>query len=146
MEMGSLRLRIFRLVFGTVFTVLGIWMSAKVVLQLQSVNAAWPDWLFLLLPSPVLALGLFSLVAAARNYPDLRRSFLRERSGAARVFGSVTFGFYMISGLLQRLFQQKTLAGILYELSAAALVVGLLALLFGAINADLRDQEHHSLK
>jgi hypothetical protein len=142
METGSLRLRIFRLVFGALFTALGIWMFAKVVLELQSVNALCLDWLFLLFPSVVLALGPYSLVAAARNYPDLRRPFLRERSGPARVFGSVTFGFYMVSGLLQRLFQQKTTGGELCELLAAALVVGLLALLFGAVNADLRDQQH----
>ncbi len=137
-------LKLYRLVFGSAFTVFGLWASARVALQLQAANASWPEWLFLLFPAVPLALGLFSLVAAVRNYPDLRRPFIRHRSHAARVFGGLWWGFAIISVSLTHLFQQKTLNGVLSELAVAAVTVGLTALLVGAINADVaeQDQQH----
>jgi hypothetical protein len=95
----------------------------------------------LLFPAVPLGLGLFSLVAALRNYPDLRQPFLRHRTGAARIFGGLWWGFCLISVTLVHLFQQTTLSGVLMELAVAALLIGLSVLLFGAINADLADQE-----
>ncbi len=95
----------------------------------------------LLFPAVPLALGLFSLVAAVRNYPDLRRPFIRHRTEAARVFGGLWWGFSIISVSLIHLFQQKT-SGVLSELAMlAALMIGLTGLLSGVINADVADQE-----
>ena len=142
MQTPSFSLKRLRLVFGSAFTAFGLWASARVVLQLQSVNAPWPDWLALLFPAVPLALGLLALVAAVRNYPDLRRRpFLRHRTGAARVFGGLWWGFSLISVTFIHLFQQKTLSGVLSELAVAAVLVGLSAILFGAINADLAEQD-----
>ncbi|HET7085030.1 MAG TPA: hypothetical protein VFI23_09690 [Rhizomicrobium sp.] len=141
METPSSGLKLFRLVFGGGFTIFGLWASARVVLELQAANASWPDWLILLFPAVPLALGLFSLVAAVRNAPDLRRPFVRHRTEAARVFGGLWWGFSIISVTIIHLFQQKTLSGVLAELAAAALTVGLTALLVGAINADVADQQ-----
>ena len=141
METPVFSLKLFRLIFGGAFTLFGLWASARVALQLQAVNASWPEWLFLLLPAVPLALGLFSLVAAARNYPDLRQPLIRHRKGAARVFGGLWWGFGIISVTFIHLFRQKTLSGVLMELAVAALMVGLTALLVGAINADVADQQ-----
>jgi hypothetical protein len=144
MQTPSFGLKLFRLLFGGSFTVFGLWASAQVALQLQAAGASWPDWLILLFPALLLALGLYSLVAAVRNYPDLRQPFVRHRAGAARVFGGLWWGFSIISVTLIHLFQQKTLNGVLMEMAAAALMVGLTALLAGAINADVaeQDQQH----
>jgi hypothetical protein len=141
MEKGSPGLRISRLMFGTLFTALGIWISARIVLQLQGANAPWPDWLSLLFPSVPLAVGILAFVAAIRNYPDPRQPFLRHRKGPARIFGSVTGGVFLTGIILQHLFQQKTLGGVLKELVAATILVGLSALLFSSINADVADQQ-----
>jgi hypothetical protein len=141
MKTPSFGLKSFRLVFGSLFCLFGLWASARAVLQLQAANAPWPDWLMLLFPAVPLALGLFSLVAAMRNYPDLRQPFLRHRAGAARIFGGLWWGFSLISVTLIHLFQQTTLSGVLMELAVAALLIGLSVLLFGAINADLGTQE-----
>lgn len=134
-------LKLYRHVFGSAFTVFGLWASARVALQLQAAGASWPEWLFLLFPAVPLALGLFSLVAAVRNYPDLRQPFIRHRAGAARVFGGLWWGFSIISVTLIHIFQQKTLSGVLSELVVAAVMVGLSALLAGVINADVAEQE-----
>jgi hypothetical protein len=134
-------LRISRLVFGVVFTALGIWASARVILQLDEIHAAWPEWLALMFPALPLALGISVLVAAVKNTPIERRPFLRQRTGAARVFGSVTAGFFLISILLHHLSRQKTLGGVLWELSIAAFLIGIYALVFGAINADARERQ-----
>ena len=142
MQTPSFGLKLFRLLFGASFTAFSLWASARVALQLQAVGASWLEWLFLLFPAVPLALGLFSLVAAVRNYPDLRQPFVRHRTEAARVFGGLWWGFSIISVTLIHLFQQKTLSGVLSELAAAALMVGLTALLVSAINADVADQQH----
>ena len=144
MQTQSSGLKRFRLLFGAAFTAFGLWASARVALQLQAAGASWPDWLMLLFPAVPLALGLFSLVAAARNYPDLRQPFIRHRAGAARVFGGLWWGFSIIGVTLIHLFQQKTLNGVLMELAVAALMVGLTALLVGVINADVAEQDQHS--
>ncbi|HSS13717.1 MAG TPA: hypothetical protein VLL04_07485 [Rhizomicrobium sp.] len=146
MEKASPGLRIQRLLFGGFFTALGIWLSARVMLQLEEAHAAWPDWLSLLFPALPLALGILALAAAVHNRPVAPRPFLRHRSGTARVFGSATAGVFLLSAVLQHLFRQKTLGGVVEELVAAAVLVGLSASLFGAINADLRDQEQQSGK
>jgi hypothetical protein len=137
-------LRIFRLIFGGLFTGLGIWASARLVLELEAIRALWPDWLILIFPALILAAGLLVLLAAFRNSPQ--RPFLRQRTGAARIFGSVAAGFVVISFTLQRLAQQTTLRGVIIELVVAAVAVGILATLFGAINEDERDRENAGRK
>jgi hypothetical protein len=141
MQTQSPGLKRFRLLFGASFTAFGLLASARTALQLQAAGASWPDWLILLFPAVPLALGLFSLVAAARNYPDLRQPFVRHRAGAARVFGGLWWGFSIISVTFIHLFQQKSLNGVLTEMAVAALMVGLTALLVGAINADVAEQD-----
>lgn len=143
METASLGSKIFRLLFGGLFTALGLWLSARVILQLEDAHATWLDWLILLFPALPLALGVLVLVAAIRNRPVQRRPFLRQRTGPARVFGSFTLGFFLISSVLQHIFQQNTMGGVLKELVAGAAAMGLLALLYGAINGDARERESH---
>lgn len=140
METPSCKTRIFRLVFGGLFTALGVWMTARVILQLEDVHAPWPDWLILVFPALPLSLGILTLLAAYRNFSYVRRPFLRQRTGAARVFGSVTAGFFLISTILRHLSRQTTLGGVMSELVVAAIAVGLSALIFGAIDADARDR------
>jgi len=107
MEKGSPGLQISRLMLGALFTALGIWMSAKIVLQLQDANAPWPDWLALLFSAVPLVFGILAFVAAARNYPDLRRPIFRRRRGPARIFGG-TFGAALFFSLLvTHLFRQS---------------------------------------
>jgi hypothetical protein len=57
------------------------------------------------------------------------------------VFGGLWWGFSIISVTFIHLFQQKTLNGVLSEMAVAALMVGLTALLVGAINADVAEQD-----
>jgi hypothetical protein len=57
------------------------------------------------------------------------------------VFGGLWWGFSIISVTFIHLFQQKTLNGVLTEMAVAALTVGLTALLVGAINADVAEQD-----
>src|SRR5437870_2086516 len=116
MEKGSPGLRISRLMFGTLFTALGIWMSAKMVLQLQDANAPWPDWLALLFPAVPLAFGILAFVAAARNYPDLRRPIFRRRRGPAHIFGGTLGTAFFFSVLITHLFRQSSLGGVVREL------------------------------
>jgi hypothetical protein len=134
-------LRIYRLVFGGLFTALGVWAAACIVLGLEAIRAAWPDWLILMFPALIVAMGLFALLAVFRNSCREQLPFFRYRSGAARMFGSVTVGLYVVFLTLHRVAQQKTLHGVVLELIAAAILIGLLALVFGAINGDIRDQE-----
>jgi hypothetical protein len=141
MQTPSFRAKLFRLAFGSAFTALGLWASARMVLQLQAVSAPWPDWLALLFPAVPLAMGIFALLAAWRNYPDVRRPFLRHRSGPARIFGGIFGATYLFSILITHLFRQNSLGGVMRELIIAALAAGLLALIYGAVNADLGTQE-----
>jgi len=141
MQTPFFRVKLFRLVFGSAFTVFGIWACARVVLQLQAVSAPWPDWLALLFPALPLAIGLSALVAGLRNYPDVRRPFLRHRSGPARIFGGTFGATYLFAIVITHLFRQNSLGGVMRELAVAALAAGLLALIYGAINADVADQE-----
>jgi hypothetical protein len=144
MEKGSPGLQIFRLVFGVLFTVFGIWMSAKIVLQLQGVNAPWPDWLALLFPAVPLAVGILSLVVAVHNPPAGRRPFLRHRRGPARIFGGIFGAVTFFAVLITHLFRQNSLSGVMRELVVASAAAGVLALLYGVINADLPDRDQHS--
>jgi len=137
MEKGSSGVRLSRLVFGALFTTLGIWMSAKIVLQLQGANAPWRDWLTLLFPALLLAVGILAFVAAARNYPDLRRPIFRRRRGPARIFGGTFGAVFFFSILITHLFRRSSLGGVIYELMVAAGAAGLLALLYGAVFAEL---------
>jgi hypothetical protein len=146
MEQGSPGLRIFRLVLGLLFMALGIWMSAKIVLQLQDARAPWPDWLALLFPVLPLAFGILALVVAIRNLPAVRRHVLHHRTGPARIFGGIFGATYFFSILITHLFRQNSLAGVERELAVTAAGAGVLALLYGAINADLHDQEQHTPK
>ena len=141
METASFGLKIFRLMFGGLFTALGLWLSARVILQLEDARAPWPDWRALLFSALPLALGVLALVAAIRNRPATRQPFLRQRTGPARVFGSFTLGFFLINTGLQHVFRQTTMGGVLRELVVGAVVMGLFALLYGAINGDARERE-----
>jgi hypothetical protein len=128
-------------IFALVFTALGLWSMMRIFVALDAApDSWWGDYLALGFALVPLVFGfIFAWTAITKPPLAPQEHFRRVRKGPSAVFGSVFAGVLIISRLFHRVMQQNTLHGVVMVITAAAVALGLLALLNNAISKDVEE-------